>query len=355
MCWPGPSPGQPLGDTEGQWLERYWYSLGIQWSWSWHSYIHNIHIYIYTCTVRGRGIYKTRENKHLECRRTEGEMEKRPHQRQKYWDPLFIYLSIYWSIHLPIHCMSRLCSWGAGYTHTSHSSAREALGEEAGSFPPFLLPRFPRRKRHVQATKAKALGDFSCHGTFSGDKRNVENPPFPKHLLDDWFSSKCFRPRSWWNIAWPRNVGSGRKVAGPRATGRSSKEAIRCNSCICKCTKRFIHVNVNRQVNLYILLSHPSRFDCLNGLWHSGASWAHPASHHIFQSFDFDPPVCEGVAFSWQRLLVFYLKWWWALWWFLMAWWCSSGWRLGDTWPHTSVAQVQDVSIEEIAKCISNL
>ena len=50
------------------------------------TFIHNIHTYlfIYTCTVRGRGIYKTRENKHLECRRTEGEMEKRPHQRQKY-------------------------------------------------------------------------------------------------------------------------------------------------------------------------------------------------------------------------------------------------------------------------------
>lgn len=259
-------------------------------------------------------------------------MEKRPHQRQKYWDPLFIYLSIYWSIHLPIHCMSRLCSWGAGYTHTSHSSAREALGEEAGSFPPFLLPRFPRGKDMLRPPRPRPLEIFHATGHFQETNGTWKTPPFPKHLFDDWFSSKCFRPRSWWNIAWPRNVDSGRKVAGPRATGRSymyCKEAIHVYVyvCIYARTKRFIDVHVHSQVNILnfcILLSHPSRF-------------AHPASHHIFQSFDFDPPVCEGVAFSWQRLLVFYLIWWWALWWFLMAWWCSSGWRLGDTWPHTSL------------------
>ena len=214
-----------------------------------------------------------------------------------------IYPSIDPSIYLSIACPD-YAPWGAGYTHTSHSSAREALGEEAGSFPPFLLPRFPRGKDMLRPPRPRPLEIFHATGHFQETNGTWKTPPFPKHLLDDWFS-KCFRPRSWWNIAWPRNVDSGRKVAGPRATGRSYKEAIRCNSCICKCTKRFIHVNVNRQVNLYILLSHPSRFDCLNGLWHSGASWAHPASRHMFQSFDFDPPVCEGVAFSWQRLLVF--------------------------------------------------
>lgn len=193
---------------------------------------------------------------------------------------------------------------------------------------------------HVEKDILKATPwplDFSCHRPFQETNRTWKTPPFPKHLLDDWFS-KCFRPRSWWNIAW-RNVDSGRKVAGPRATGRSYKEAIRCNSCICKCTKRFIQYTCQREQTSELI--HPSitsfKVWLLNGLWHSGASWAHPASHHIFQSFDFDPPVCEGVAFSWQRLLVFYLKWWWALWWFLMAWWCSSGWRLGDTWPHTSL------------------
>lgn len=46
----------------------------------------------------------------------------------------------------------------------------------------------------------------------------------------------------------------------------------------------------------------------LNGLWHSGASWAHPASHHIFQSFDFDPPSARVSPFRGSAFWFFTLN-----------------------------------------------
>ncbi len=158
-----------------------------------------------------------------------------------------------------------------------------------------------------------------------------------------------FRPQSWSNIAW-RNVDSG--PVASEGWGLFAKHEFNIRKWFMY--MMYIYVYVPRDLHmsmwtdkwifefLYPSITSLPSFNVwwlLSGLWHSGASWAHPASHHIFQSSDFDPPAFQGVAFSWQRLLVFHLKWWWALWWFLVAWWCSSGWRLGDTWPHKSLWQ----------------